>query len=503
MSWERFLLIIFGLVASRVLYELYLDRKYRWEARKKGYGLPPIEFGNLKVPYEALNSLKNNEFPEFMKLKLSKDHTILSNVLGTPFIQTKHPENMKALLATQFGEKGYDFGELREKQLGPLLGNGIFAISGKKWEHSRAILRPQFHRENVGRLGELENTVQVLIGILQDNKDHDIDIQPLFYKLALDNATEFLFGESCDTLSGGKRLNAERAARAVEFEEAFVKSQDLMMIRFVLEGLYGLVHSSVFYKSYEVSKNFAEYYVRETLQNKEKLEQSGRYYFVLELAKVTDDVEWIRDQALSLLLAGRDTTSAFLAFTVYLLARHERVWNKLREAVLEDFGTGTENINFSTLKRCDYLRHVMTEVLRLYPVVPANIRQAMVDTTLPRGGGSDGNEPILVKKGTAVQYHTYPMQRDSKYYGEDSEEFRPERWTERSKAKDPWAYIPFNGGPRICLGQQFALTEASYTILRLCQTFENIHTSDTRGEPAPMHVKFSASVGGGVPVRFS
>jgi cytochrome P450 len=113
--------------------------------------------------------------------------------------------------------------------------------------------------------------------------------------------------------------------------------------------------------------------------------------------------------------------------------------------------------------------------LRLYPVVPTNIRMANKDTFLPVGGGPDGNSPVFVPKGMDVVYTTYSMHRLQSIYGPDAEEFRPERW---GTLKPGWGYIPFNGGPRICVGQQFALTEAGYTTVRILQEFKGIESRD-------------------------
>ena len=84
-------------------------------------------------------------------------------------------------------------------------------------------------------------------------------------------------------------------------------------------------------------------------------------------------------------------------------------------------------------------------------------------------------------RGTTVAYTVYCTHRDEKYYGKDANVFRPERWATLNKLG--WAYLPFNGGPRICLGQQFALTEASYVIVRLLQNFPNLVSKDDRPYP--------------------
>ncbi len=89
--------------------------------------------------------------------------------------------------------------------------------------------------------------------------------------------------------------------------------------------------------------------------------------------------------------------------------------------------------------------------LRLYPSVPANTREAAADTVLPVGGGPDGKQPIFVRKGTTVLWYVYAMHRRPDIYGSDAEEFRPERW---DGLRPSWGFLPFNGGPRICIGRK-------------------------------------------------
>lgn len=117
----------------------------------------------------------------------------------------------------------------------------------------------------------------------------------------------------------------------------------------------------------------------------------------------------------------------------------------------------------------------------IHPPVPINIRYARRHTTVPRGGGRDGLAPVFVAKDTAVHYSVYAMHRLPEIYGPDAEVFRPRRWLDGQKPLRPgWAYLPFNGGPRVCLGQQSALVEAGYVVVRLVQQFERL---EARGGP--------------------
>jgi cytochrome P450 len=122
--------------------------------------------------------------------------------------------------------------------------------------------------------------------------------------------------------------------------------------------------------------------------------------------------------------------------------------------------------------------HANSTALRLYPVVPGNARFANKDTTIPFGGGPDGKSPVYIPKGGIVTYSVWVMHRRKDIYGQDADQFRPERWAPEENLRPGWAYLPFNGGPRICVGQQFALTEASYTIVRLLQEFKGIEDRD-------------------------
>lgn len=226
--------------------------------------------------------------------------------------------------------------------------------------------------------------------------------------------------------------------------------------------------------------DFVDHFVEKGLAKRasllsEKPDDSGRYLFIEELVRQTDDRVRIRSELLNILLAGRDTTASLLSNVWWMISRRPDVWNRLREEVATLNG---EQPTYEQLKDLKYVRAVLNESLRLYPIVPVNSRQAVVDTTLPVGGGPDGKAPIFIAKGQNVAWSLWAMHRRKDYYGEDADEFKPERWLGEKSLRPGWEYLPFNGGPRICIGQQFALTEASYTTVRLMQEFKDIESRD-------------------------
>jgi cytochrome P450 len=236
--------------------------------------------------------------------------------------------------------------------------------------------------------------------------------------------------------------------------------------------------------------------------------ESG-YTFLHALASFTRDRKILRDQLVAVLLAGRDTTASTLSWTFYELAKHPEAWKALRKEVLET--VGRDKIpTYDDLKGMKYLQHVMNETLRIYPVVPFNVRVAFKDTTLPRGGGPDGLSPFGILAGTPIAYSPLVMQRRQDIYPPsfasdptlDAEYFKPERW--ENWQPRPWTYIPFNGGPRICIGQQFALTEMGYTIVRLCQRFAGLEfrmPEGLKGSPV-LKAEIVLQPGDGVRVGF-
>ncbi|KAL7276843.1 Protein kinase alk2 [Rhizina undulata] len=399
--------------------------------------------------------------------------TYKSCILGVDAIITSDAENVKALLATQF--KDYVLGKERHNNFFPLLGDGIFTLDGKGWEHSRALLRPQFSKEQIMDVNSLETHVSRLLSIVLGKEDGVVELQELFFKLTMDNSTEFLFGTSTNSLMGEE----ETIAGEMGMSEAFSYAQEIMGIRVAFEKFWWLYSPKKLDKAVKIIHNFADKYVQVAL-NKQRdglLKKEGeeeKYVFLEALAMETQDPKVLRDQVLNLLLAGRDTTASLLGWIFYFLARDERVWKKLREEVLNDFGK--EKPTYQGMKDTVYLKWVINEALRLIPIVPLNARFAFRDTTLPRGGGLDGNAPVFVPKGTRILYNPFSLQRRTDIYGPDAEEFRPERWGE-GKARG-WEFVPFNGGPRICIGQNFALTTASYVVIRMMQYIERIENAD-------------------------
>lgn len=297
----------------------------------------------------------------------------------------------------------------------------------------------------------------------------------------------------------------QRFIRETAFSRNFDSAQAHMATRFRLGDLYWLHNPKEYKENNKEIQSFINHYVNIALRKSsggEKLAEEGdhkqRYVFLEELATRTRDPVELRAQLLNILLAGRDTTASLLSWLFHSLMRNPEIFAKLREAIINDFGTyeNPENITFSSLKSCSYLQNCLNETLRLWTVVPGNSRRTTKITTLPRGGGPDGNSPVILAPNTEVNYSIHVMHRRKDLWGEDAEEFKPERFQGR---KPGWEFLPFNGGPRICIGQQFALTEASYVVVRLLQRFDKLQPAEGQLEN-PVRSKLTLTSCPGKPV---
>lgn len=355
------------------------------------------------------------------------------------------------------------------------MGSGIFTQDGAEWKHSRALLRPQFTSNRHQNFEEIKKCVESLLQ--QVPADGIVDLQPLFFRLTFDTTTFLLFGETMSSLASN-----EIAGQESEFSKAFNLGQEYLSHRGRLGPFYWLANTPKFRKACKTSHSFVDAAVQRALDTAEKMEEQStdsdkQYVFIDALVRETRDKKALRDQCLNVLLAGRDTTACCLTWTLRLLARHPNVLDKLRAEVASTVGLGQDGVQPTReqLKKMKYLDSVLKEVLRLYPSVPVNSRAALKTTTLPLGGGPDGQSPILVRKGEAVGYCVYAMHRRKDLYGEDAMQFIPERWEDGRLSKEiGYGYLPFNGGPRVCLGQDFALLEAGYTVVRIIQAFPYI-----------------------------
>ncbi|KAK5198854.1 hypothetical protein LTR99_007794 [Exophiala xenobiotica] len=517
--------LLCSVAAASVLYlcicSVSTRRRHAAAAKQLGCRPAPTEYNpdrlGLVTLIKLLRANSKNQVLEYIRgvfddVSLRMNKTVYSydtHILGDRVFFTCDPRNIQAILATQFID--FELGKIRIAAFAPLLGHGIFSADGKQWEHSRALLRPQFSRDQVKDLDLEEKHVQNLLRALPVEADgwtSTTDIQPLISRFTMDSSSEFLFGESTNIQLSA--LSEEAAAKNAEdraFVESFEACQDRMAKALLLNEFYSLMMTKKHRDDCRLCHQYIDRFVHTALGRDRKQDpvpvessKKEKYVFLESLVNETRDPIEIRNQLLSILLAGRDTTASLLSFLFLMLVQHPRVFSKLRSIIIEDFGTfkSPQSLTFANLKACSYLQWCLSETLRLYPSVPLNGRRCTRDTSLPFGGGEDGLSPVFLPAGTEIAYLVYVMQRQPDFWGPDADLFRPERWQNH---KYGFEYLPFNGGPRICLGQQFALTKAAYVTVRLLQRFDKLDGSSVPPGPIKWAVTLTGKPKDGVKLR--
>jgi cytochrome P450 len=195
-------------------------------------------------------------------------------------------------------------------------------------------------------------------------------------------------------------------------------------------------------------------------------EDKGDLLSMLLMARDEDDGggmtdQQVRDEAMTVFGAGHETTAAALMWTWYLLSQHPDVEARLMEEL--DTVLGGRTPQLSDLPRLTYTEMVIKEAMRLYPPAWSVTRQTVGDDVVISG--------YPIKQGSVVILNIYGVHRDARYFP-DPERFDPERFSpENEKTIPKHAYLPFGGGPRVCIGNAFAMMEARLIVATIAQQF--------------------------------
>ena len=189
------------------------------------------------------------------------------------------------------------------------------------------------------------------------------------------------------------------------------------------------------------------------------------------IGKMTD--EQLRDEVMTIFLAGHETTANALTWTYYLLSEHPTIETKLQEELHSIFGSNKTIITADDVPRLEYTEKILTESMRLYPPAWALGRQGIDDYKV---GG------YTIPKGSIILMSQYVMHRNPRYFPEP-DRFYPDRWTEEFKKQLPrFSYFPFGGGIRGCVGEPFAWLEAILLVATISRQWRMKHVPSHKVE---------------------
>ncbi|PON35209.1 Cytochrome P450, E-class, group I [Parasponia andersonii] len=423
-------------------------------------------------------------------------------------VYTTDPRNIEHILKTRFDN--YSKGQYNQEIVTDLLGHGIFAVDGEKWRQQRKLASVEFStrvlrdfscsvfRRNAEKLVKAVSEFSV--------SDRVFDMQDLLMRCTLDSIFKVGFGVELNCLEGS---NKEGSA----FMKAFDESNALTYWRYVdpfwkLKRYFNVGSEAALKKNIKVIDDFVD----QLIENKRKLlakqqdcndKKDILSRFLMESKKDPEKMNdlYLRDIILNFMIAGKDTSANTLSWFFYMLCKNpvvqEKVAQEIRDVVggkaneagVEDF---IENITDAALEQMHYLHAALTETLRLYPAVPLDGRCSDIDDVLPDG--------FKVKKGDGVYYMAYAMGRMLHIWGEDAEDFRPERWLINGtfQPESPFKFVAFHAGPRICLGKDFAYRQMKILSIALLHFFRLKLADETK--KVTYRTMFTLHINGDLPL---
>ncbi|KAH7858885.1 hypothetical protein Vadar_029048 [Vaccinium darrowii] len=398
-------------------------------------------------------------------------------------VVTSDPRNLEHLLKTKFPnfpKGGYFRDTVRD-----LLGNGIFNADDETWQRQRKTASIEFHSakfRNLTTESLLELVHARLLPVLDDSieKSEAFDLQDVLLRLTFDNVCMIAFGVDPGCLSAG--------LPEIPFAKAFEDATQATLLRFVTPTLIwktmrymGLGFEKELKSSIKRVDEFADEVIRTrkkelSTYSAEKKQRSDLLTVFMGLrdeeGKLFSD-KFLRDICVNFILAGRDTSSVALSWFFWLLDRNpvveERIVAELSriigergdQVVKEEHAKEEEEeeeIIFrpEEVKKMEYLQAALSEALRLYPSVPVDHKEVVEDDVFPDG--------TVLKKGTKIIYAIYAMGRMEAIWGKDCRDYKPERWLRdgRFMSESAYKFTAFNGGPRLCLGKDFAYYQMKF-----------------------------------------
>ncbi|KAG9010037.1 hypothetical protein FRB94_011014 [Tulasnella sp. JGI-2019a] len=449
--------------------------------------------GNVDVVIKMVRGFKGYAHGWLGELESEWGSFYNLRMLGGDTLVTTSPDLFKQVIVTDFPIwiKGEDVFKM---PMQGFLGDGVFNSNGSMWKFHRSMTRPFFAKDKIIHFDTFSKHADEAIAKINERDGEAIDFQDIASRFTMDSGTSFLFGESVNSMSaplafpfGAKNPDkTQQSTNSGHFPSAFRDVLEVCGFRLLVAPdwpLWEFMEDKVEAKM----KTIHEYIdpivqralgkhprVRSAEESSDPLANSDENQTLLDhLASVMDDQIMIRDELLNILLAARDTTAHAITAVMYFLATHPTIMARLREEINDVVGPVTTP-TFVQVKDMKYLRAIINETLRLMPSVPANMKQSTAASvwTDPATGVR-----YYIPKGANVSLMTILMQRGDAW-GPDSTVFDPDRWIDERNKKyylaNPFIFLPFHGGPRMCLGQQFALNETSFFVTRLLQSFDDI-----------------------------
>ncbi len=395
------------------------------------------------------------------------DYVRLHAMLGVYFYMLAHPAAIEHVLHAN--HKNYRKPDSFNHSINLLAGNGILSSEGELWRRQRRLMQPAFLRHSVSKLSShMVDAIERFIGEWEHQEDRrSLDVVPEMMRLALRIASTALFS----TDISGEADSIGRAYRTA-FEYVSLKMNNRLMFR-------PLWLPTRLNRQFRASKALLDRVVLELILRRRREAAKGD---VLDLLLAAQDEEsgagmsdqQLKDEAITVLTAGHETAGAVLSWAWYLLATHQDVQQSLCQQVSNHLHGRVPTAE--DLPSMPLATAVFEETMRLYPPAWGLPRETIGDDQID--GYPLPPKAIIILATHIVHRHPDFWQQPDKF---DPQRFLPPHNAVRRK----FAFFPFGGGPRICIGNHFAMIEGPLALAALAQRFQFDLVADQRVVPDP------------------
>lgn len=379
-----------------------------------------------------------------------------------PIVLVNHPDLIERILVTE--QKSFIKPALLHRAE-ETLGKGLLTSEGDFWLRQRRLASPAFHKRKIEGYATsmVERTRERIAGW---NEGEIVDVHQQMMALTLEIVTDALFGSSIDE----KLIDEVHDILEIALDR-FMQYQTMMGMLFDwIPRPRKRRFFSALARLDEIIMEIIESHRAKGIDPDDDATLLGTYLSMRDDEGKGMSDRQLRDECVTLFLAGHETTASALSFAFYLLSQNPEALGKLHEEI--DTVIGDRVPSSADYMQLPYTRKVFAETLRLYPPAWRVGRENLVDVTL---GG------YRIPAGTQFFASQWSVHRDERWF-EEPEAFRPERWTEEFERSRPrYAYFPYGGGPRLCIGSGFADMEGALIIATVVQSFRLTY----RGEIPP------------------
>nr|UVK78545.1 cytochrome P450 [Anoplophora glabripennis] len=489
-SW----LIDISLLLSITVYILYkyFSRNYDYWKKKGVYYLKPKPFiGNL---YDVITFKKTMAHWQQDVYKSTDGPYVGVFVFHKPVLSLRSPELIKEVLMKHFDH--FSNRTALAPEHNQIFANTLFLLKNPEWKLMRSKVTPAFTSGKLrGMFPIIKNIGHEMNMYLNKNRGL-LEAKDLGTKYAAEVIARTAFGINARCFDEEKSSFYEIVSLFFDFNWKTAASQTAF---FFMHGVASLLRLE--FVDINAVKYLKEVFSR-TIEQREKSNGKGNDLIdiIVELKKDKEfcnrmkfEGEKIVSQPMQFFAAGVETTSSAISFTLYELCIHPEIQNKLREEI-RNYLTENKEITYENLTQLKYMEMCILETLRRYPALPFLDRLCNKDFTIP---GTD----ILIEKGTLVYIPLLGLHFDEKYFPEP-DKYNPERFADKSTLnKNGLYYLPFGEGPRICLGERFAMMNVKIALINILSQFAVEPTSTT---PVPINFtkkSFTLRSNVGLPMR--